>query len=110
MQGVGRQHGPVEVEAARKLGGQMLGIGGAAAIAAEIHAAAGLEAGDDFFDSPGDGRLEGFILFQKGKGIDVRPQAGGDYLFTVHVVSPSLLNSKSYTSPICRSMSACSTA
>ena len=95
MQGIGREDRTVEVETAGELGGQVLRVGRAAAVAAEIHASAAAEAVYDGIDRILHGGLEGFVFFDGGDGVEMRPQPGVDYSCAVHVVKPSLQNSKS---------------
>ena len=95
VQGVGRQDGPVKIEPAGEFRCQMLGIGRAAAVAAEIHPSAVPETGYDGFNGLADGCFQAFIRFYAGHRVKMGPQAGVDYCCAVHVVNPSLQNSKS---------------
>ena len=95
MQGVGRQDGPVEIEPAGELRRQVLGVGGTTPVAAEIDPAAAAETGDDGLDRFADGGFQGFILFYAAEGVEMGPEPVVDYSRAVHVVKPSLQNSKS---------------
>ena len=95
MEGVGGEYGAVEIETSRELGRKVLGVGGAAPVAAEIDASAVAETVGDDFHGIAHGRLQGAVAAERRDGFQVGVKALFYQICTVHVVSPSLQNSKS---------------